>query len=84
MESRYLNFEQVITNNTNLCLSVKEKLSNTQIGTIRWHGQWKKYVFFPVGNMLFDDSCLKDVIAKIEELMLEKKIKKQNDTTQSL
>lgn len=84
MASRYLNFEQVITNNKTLTYNVKNNVTNTLLGSISWHNHWRKYVFFPVGNMLFDASCLSEVISKMEALMLERKIKKQNDTTQSL
>lgn len=41
------------------------------LGEIRWFAPWRRYVFFPVPNTLFDSGCLKEIanfiIARMEE-----------------
>lgn len=34
---------------------------STKLGEIRWFGRWRKYVFYPEPNMLFDQSCLETI-----------------------
>ena len=31
------------------------------IGTIKWHGAWRKFCFFPEPDTLWDNKCLNDV-----------------------
>lgn len=33
------------------------------VGVIKWHGPWRKYVFFPSEFCLFDSNCL-DLISE--------------------
>lgn len=35
--------------------------SNGILGSISFYPQWRKYVFFPVGQTCFDDSCLTEI-----------------------
>lgn len=39
------------------------------IGHIKWHGAWRKYVFFPDPNTLWDVSCLSDILEFIKRQM---------------
>jgi hypothetical protein len=39
------------------------------LGTIRWWGAWRQYVFFPGAGCLFSAGCLEDINAQIRELM---------------
>lgn len=45
---------------------------NDLLGKIYWRGGWRKYVFEPKGEMIFDTKCLRDVIEYIEKLMEER------------
>lgn len=38
----------------------------TQLGHIRWFGQWRKYTFFPAPNTTFDSSCLDEIKTFLE------------------
>jgi hypothetical protein len=31
------------------------------LGTIKWHGPWRQYVFAPADNVLFDKECLHEL-----------------------
>lgn len=43
------------------------------IGEIRWYAHWRRYVFFPNDNTLWDASCLREITAFIDEQMLKRK-----------
>lgn len=45
------------------------------LGTIKWFGAWRRYVFHPESNTLFDAGCLSAIQTKINELMAERKKK---------
>lgn len=49
------------------------------LGKIKWHGAWRQYVFFPEGDTLFDRKCLKDIISFIDELMVDRKTKQEEN-----
>ena len=39
------------------------------LGDIEWHPEWRKYVFFPEVNTLYEQDCLRDIATFIEEKM---------------
>lgn len=47
-----------------------------RLGSIHWHGPWRKYVFEPRDNfqMIFDDNCLTDISDFIKMLMILHKL----------
>ena len=53
--------------------TVKTKSSLEEIGHISWYGQWRKYVFFPDENTLYDSGCLKDIVDFLDALMSERR-----------
>lgn len=57
---------------------VFNKSNNTTVGEITWYGGFRKYVFAPCDNMIFDASCLSDVSDFLLALMDERKIIKKN------
>ena len=62
-ESNYLIFEKhTIPNHKLPIYTVKNKQSNCKLGTIKFYGAWRKFVFEPVENVIFDASCLNDII----------------------
>jgi hypothetical protein len=47
-------------------------VSNTDVrplGLIRWWSHWRRYVFDPCGNTIFDVSCLLEISKFIHDLM---------------
>lgn len=39
------------------------------LGAIKWHGPWRRYVFFASPHTLFDAGCLKEVVQFLEMAM---------------
>lgn len=40
---------------------VKNSRSDYEIGRVIWHGPWRKYVFEPAKNCIFDANCLVEI-----------------------
>lgn len=79
MESKFLDFEQQYSEGKTKRFIVKNK-SGQYLGCIKWWAHWRRYVFIcPGKEMIFDSSCLKDITAFIDNLMLERKLEKQNN-----
>lgn len=47
------------------------------IGKIQWYPAWRCYSFMPSPNCVFETQCLKDITVFIDNLMLQRKILKQ-------
>lgn len=45
------------------------------IGEIRWFAGWRKYSFQPYGSTIFEESCLRDIAAFLEQQTREHKAK---------
>lgn len=43
------------------------------VGVIRWWGKWRKYVFVPQPNTLFEQVCLRDIADFCERVTREKR-----------
>lgn len=39
-------------------LHICSKLSNDEIGIIKWYGAWRKFCFFPNPDTIWDEKCL--------------------------
>jgi hypothetical protein len=39
-----------------------------ELGTIRWHAPWRKYVFAPRAETLYDAKCMREIASSCEEL----------------
>jgi|HubBroStandDraft_4_1064222.scaffolds.fasta_scaffold00070_15 hypothetical protein len=49
------------------------------LGVIKWYGPWRKYCFFPNGNTVFEQDCLRDISLFVEtrtKLHREKRLAK--------
>lgn len=44
-----------------------------KLGDIKWYSPWRRYVFYPLANTLFDASCLTEVTQYIQQLMQDRK-----------
>jgi hypothetical protein len=47
------------------------------LGTIRWYAPWRKYCFYPAAGTIFETQCLKDIVSFIDQLMDERKKKRE-------
>jgi len=43
------------------------------LGVIKWHGPWRKYVFDPHVMTIYEQDCLRDIAAFLDELMQGRK-----------
>jgi hypothetical protein len=43
------------------------------LGEVRWYSPWRKYAFFPAAECVFEQDCLRDIAAFIEEATMEHK-----------
>lgn len=55
---------------------VKNAKSDFEIGRIRWMASWKKYVFEPAKNCIFDTNALRDIAFACELKTHEHQISK--------
>lgn len=42
--------------------------TNVGLGYIKWYGAWRKYVFFPDKNTLWDNNCLNMIIRFLDKI----------------
>lgn len=61
--------------------NVRNQVANHHIGVIYWYGGFRKYVFEPSSEIIFDANCLREISAFLDDLMMEwkqnQKLKKQ-------
>jgi hypothetical protein len=68
-ETKYLEFHLLEKKPKTEVYGVYSKRHGMSLGTIKWHGSWRQYAFFPELNTLFNSECLKDIRAFIDGLM---------------
>lgn len=49
-----------------------------RIGWIKWHGPWRKYVFEPMTNTIWEEDCLRFIADFCQEKTLEHRRQKKN------
>ena len=71
MESKYLTFvRDIVPGRKTPIVHVMNK-ETTYLRTIYFNPGWRKYVFEPEANIIFDTKCLIDIISKLDELQTE-------------
>lgn len=75
-ERKYLEFEEISNGILKTKLfKVVSAYDSAELGIIRWYIRWRRYVFYPTYNSLFDSACLKEITKFIDDLMDERKKK---------
>lgn len=75
MVSEYLEFElQEETGKTKVWW-VFSKRQGTRLGTIKWYGPWRQYVFYPATQTLFNRGCLVDIVFFVDTEMAARRKK---------
>ena len=41
------------------------------LGTIKWFGRWRQYVFKPVEDTVYNNGCLRDIMNKLSDLNVD-------------
>jgi len=68
MINKYVKFSFVRDSKTGLTKIWDIKSNeNILLGKVKWFGQWRKYVFFPEDDTIFDNLCLNEIKIFIEE-----------------
>jgi hypothetical protein len=78
-ETKYLTFDAYnIPSRKTKHISISNKSSGEEIGTINWYGAWRQYCFMPTMEFdtVWNNTCLTDVISVIDMLMKERIIEK--------
>lgn len=52
---------------TNVYL-VQARRDYTPLGTIKWFGRWRQYVFFPASGTVFNPDCLRQIATRCAAL----------------
>ena len=55
-------------------ISVESEFKEETLGTIKWHGAWRQYAFFPEEGTVWSPECLEAVASYIEALMGERRV----------
>lgn len=43
------------------------------LGVIKWYGPWRKYIFDPFVQTVYEQDCLRDIAKFLDELMEERR-----------
>jgi len=71
VESKYLNFVEVeVTGRKTPIYEVKNK-SGEYLGYIIFRPSWRKFVFLPAKDTLFDAACLSDIIIQLNDAQVK-------------
>ncbi len=71
--SKYITFDLVGSTGKTDVINILSISSQFILGQIRWYGPWRQYCFMPSGNSVFNRTCMSEIIAKINELMDERR-----------
>jgi hypothetical protein len=75
-ETRWLTFFMVDCTDKTVIYSVRNSKNGSMLGYVKWSGGFRKYVFAPVQEeLIFDESCLRDIADFLVRLMEERKAK---------
>jgi hypothetical protein len=73
MKSKWIRFEQIGDTGKTKIWNVVTKEEGYALGEIKWYAPWRKYSFFPLGSMVFEITCLMDIINFIKTQMEARK-----------
>lgn len=71
MPESYLLFNQLAAAGSTERWSVVSARRGDRLGTVRWHGAWRQYVFEPWPATIFSRGCLEEVNGVLEQLTRE-------------
>lgn len=76
MESKYIRFELVETPGRKTeVYNIMSKSTGCPLGQIKWHSPWRQYCFYPIGDTIWNDGCMSDVINFTTRLMIKRSLK---------
>lgn len=68
-KARWIRFDPVVTppSRKTKVWQVTANQGNMVLGVVLWSTGWRRYVFAPYGNTSYEQDCLRDIAAFIEE-----------------
>lgn len=70
---KWIEFIEVPSPYKTKIFEVLSKRNGGRLGHVMWFSRWRQYSFYPDNGMVFDRTCLTDIIAFVQELMDERK-----------
>lgn len=68
MSPKWIDFREIPgTNGKTRQWNVFAKDGQVLLGMVKWWSPWRRYVFIPATDTLFEQDCLRDIAAAIEE-----------------
>ena len=73
MKTEYKYFEFIHDTDTNswICKTNKKVGATFTLGTVEYYPPWKQYCYFPSGDTVYSDTCLKDIADFLQQLKNE-------------
>ena len=71
--TKYLNITMSGSTGKTYRYEVRSKAGDYLLGTIKWFGRWRAYVFYPSYETVFDAKCLTDITQFMEELGVDRR-----------
>ena len=70
-------YEEYLDNRKTPIYHIESMLSKDEIGQIKWYGAWRKFCFYPNGDTIWDNKCLEQIIAFLNQVNTKKKNKEE-------
>ena len=70
---KYLCFEELKVKTKTKQFTVKNNITYSFLGYIKWYAPWRRYCFFTNLGLIFDAGCLFEIKDFIDKLMAERK-----------
>lgn len=72
-ETKYLRFEIEAEKPKTKVIGIYSKSSGNRLGFIEWYSPWRQYIFEAEYAIIWNYTCLQDVVSVINQLMAERK-----------
>jgi len=73
MDSKYLTFKIIENKPKTQVYAVYSKLHGDRLAIIKWFPRWRQYTFFPETGTIWNNECLNDISAFLDDLKKERK-----------
>ena len=65
--SEYLDFKLTERKPKTIVYQMLSKHRGDTLGTIKWHGPWRQYCFYPALDTIFSAGCLSDIHSFLQD-----------------
>ncbi len=69
MTAKSFQFVSLPTNGKTQVWSVLNSSTGIRLGTIRWYSGWRRYVFMPESDTMYDALCMTEIVGHIQTEM---------------